>query len=163
MAFDVNLAALHESGHFVIAEHYGVNCRIELTNELTEIGDAYRKYTSVKGQIFYPNTTNKFTLSVIAWGGLVAEIAIDEEITDAEFLAIETREQFDLDQLSVSHSDSEIIFKHTQPWRALKAAARIVVARRARIDEITQLALRHMIDEKQMRFNYPPLSDHASS
>ena len=157
LVHDVKQVAVHEAGHLVVAEHYGIKCRIELTNELEEIGDGYREYTTVKGQTFHPDTSDHFILSACGWGGLVAEVAVSEEITDAEFLAIETREQFDLGELSVSNSDLDNIFNHPQPWRALKAAARIVIAKRARIDEITRLALLHMIDEKQMRFNYPTL------
>ena len=163
LAHDVHLSAVHESGHLVVAEHYGLKCRIELTNQFAEIGGDYDDYTTVKGQTFHPNATNHFALSVTGWGGLVAEVAVGEEITDAEILAIETREQFDLGQLSVSHSDFENIFNHPQPWRALKTAARIVILMLARIDEITRLALRHMIDEKQMRFNYPTLADHVTT
>lgn len=154
---DVNQAAVHESGHFVVAEHYGLASHIELTNQLELIGDKYRDFTTVKGQAFYQATNKHFALSVCGWGGLVAEVAVSEEIADAERLAIATREQIDQCELDISHSDADRIFGHPQPWRALKAAARIVIARRARIDAITRLALRHMIDEKGMSFNYPAL------
>lgn len=163
LAHDVKQAAVHEGGHYIIAEHYDLSCRITLNNEQEVIGDKYREYTTVKGQITLPITNNRFLLSVTAWGGLLAEVLVSEGITDPEVLAAITRDQINFGEISISHTDEEYIHSHPQPWRALKVAARIVMAKRARIDEITRLAMGQMIDQGQLSFHYPPLPDHATT
>lgn len=157
VAHDVKRAAIHEAGHFVVAEHYGLQCRIELTNEMREYLDKYEEYSVVKGQMIYPVTNKHFVLSACGWGGLLAEVAVDQNVRDAEALEDDARMQYFMGLRNMSHSDESSVFKHPQCWRACRNAARIIVDQRARIDEITRLALRHMIDEKQVRFNYPIL------
>jgi hypothetical protein len=137
-ARDKRLAAFHEAGHCVAAQHFGLACDAYILR----IGEPTLENKAYVGRTSYQRTT-PFRKAVIGWAGLIVEyLAHESPINDWPNACVEDFADYE-DSVPDDHSatDNEALNAHPQRWRAMKLAWRIIIEHRHEVAGIAEALL----------------------
>lgn len=152
LAQEVEYAAIHEAGHLVVAVHLGLDGYLELRNEVDEFGHDHNDFTLVGGKTHIYSQATPYLMSACGWGGVLADIALDQNPADYRTLANEAISQYLAAPRFMSPTDWGLIFGHRHCWRTCYIAAEIVFNCIDAIMGIRDQALKSMIENGDMHF-----------
>lgn len=147
LEYDVEKAAIHEAGHFILAKHFGLEVRLRLWRTEFIEPDVYK---IVRGQCAREFTT-AFQTCCIGWAGHVSEmLMMSEENISAEDVFETALDYFDENEASAT--DLTHINGHPQKLRALRLAAKVMATRRGKVQQIIDAAKMRIIEEEAHEF-----------